>query len=83
VDFEKTHDLERLQTSLAALGELLPPTLVPLDQLSDFAVVYRYDLLFQFDSPDVTELIESVRLIREHVLARIATLSAKLPPPPA
>jgi hypothetical protein len=83
VDFEKTHDLERLQTSLAALGELLPPTLVPLDQLSDFAVVYRYDLLFQFDSPDVTELIESVRLIREHVLARIAALSGAPLPPPA
>ncbi len=76
VDFEKTHDLERLQTVLAALGESLPPTPIPLDQLSDFAVVYRYDLLFQFDSPDVTELTESVRLIREHVVARIAALSA-------
>ena len=52
VDFEKTHDLERLQTVLAALGESLPPKPIPLDQLSDFAVVYRYDLLFQFDPPE-------------------------------
>ena len=76
MDFEKTHDLERLQTALAALSEELPPTPIPLDQLSDFAVVYRYDLLFQFDSPDVTEMIETVRLIREHIVARITALSA-------
>jgi hypothetical protein len=82
VDFEKTHDLERLQTALAALDESLPPTPIRLDQLSDFAVVYRYDLLFQFDSPDVTELIETVRLLREHVVARIAALSATPEPPP-
>ena len=82
VDFEKTHDLERLQTALAALDESLPPTPIRLDQLSDFAVVYRYDLLFQFDSPDVTELIETVRLLREHVVARIAARSATPEPPP-
>jgi hypothetical protein len=64
------------------LGESLPLTPIPLDQLNDFAVVYRYDLLFQFDSPDVTELIESVRLIREHVTARIAALSTAPEPPP-
>jgi hypothetical protein len=82
VDFEKTHDLERLQTVLAALGESLPPTPILLDQLSDFAVVYRYDLLFQFDSPNVIDLIETVRLIREHVVARIAALSGPPVPPP-
>ena len=82
MDFEKTHDLERLQTVLAALGESLPLTPIPLGQLSDFAVVHRYDLLFQFDSPDFTELIETVRLIREHVVARIAALSATPEPPP-
>ena len=75
VNFEKTHNLERLQTALASLGESLPLTPIPLDQLSDFAVVYRYDLLFQFASPNLAELQETVRLIREHVVARIAALS--------
>jgi hypothetical protein len=76
VPFELTHDLGRLQVALASTGESLPATPVPLDQLNDFAVVYRYDLLFQFASPDLAELRETVRMIREHVVARIAALSA-------
>jgi hypothetical protein len=39
-------------------------------------LVYRYDLLFQTATPDRADLIETVRLIREHVQARIAILSA-------
>ena len=46
-----------------------------MTQLNDYAVVYRYDLLFQIASPQRHELIESVRIIREHVTARIAALS--------
>jgi hypothetical protein len=76
VPFELTHQLDRLQTALRAAGETLPATPLPLSELNDFAVVYRYDLLFQFASPDVTDLQEAVRLIREHVVARIAALSA-------
>lgn len=74
--FELTHNLGRLRTTLTSAGESLPATPIPLDQLNDFAVVYRYDLLFQFASPDVADLKETVRLIREHVVARIAALSA-------
>jgi hypothetical protein len=76
IPFELTHNLDRLRTALESAGEFLPATPVPLDQLNDFAVVYRYDLLFQFASPDVAELLETVRLVREHVVARIAALSA-------
>jgi hypothetical protein len=75
VPFELTHNLGRLRTALVTAGESLPATPIPLDQLSDFAVVYRYDLLFKFASPDVAELQETVRLIREHVTARIAAFS--------
>jgi hypothetical protein len=82
VPFELTHNLGRLQTALGAAGESLPATPLPLSELNDFAVVYRYDLLFQFAAPERADLIATVRLIREHVVARIAALSgAPLPPP--
>jgi len=73
--FELTHNLLRLAASARNLGEALPPTPVPLSDLNDFAVEYRYELLFQHVTPSAAELIETVRLIREHVVARIAALS--------
>ena len=76
VPFELTHNLERLRVALEATGEKLPPSSVQLSQLNDYAVVYRYDLLFQIASPDRNELIASVRTIREHVMSRIAALTA-------
>jgi hypothetical protein len=82
VPFELTHNLGRLQIALEAAGETLPATPLLLSELNDFAVVYRYDLLFQFASPERTDLIDTVRLIREHVVARIAALSAPPSPPP-
>lgn len=75
VPFELTHNLERLRLLLTANHENLPETPVSLEDLTDFAVVYRYDLLYQVGGQDRTELIETVRVIREHVLARIAALS--------
>lgn len=76
VAFELTHSLLRLERSLRDLCESLPQTPVTLSDLNDFAVEYRYELLFQHASPDVAELQETVRLIREHIVARIAALSA-------
>lgn len=75
VPFELTHNLERLDTLLKANQEILPTTPLSLVDLTDFAVVYRYDLLFQTAMPARAELIETVRLIREHVIARISALS--------
>ncbi len=74
--FELTHDLARLVKALQGLGESLPTTPLPLSELNDFAVDYRYDLLFQHAIPNRADLIETVRLIREHVVARIAALSS-------
>jgi hypothetical protein len=82
IPFELTHNLGRLQTALEAAGESLPATPLPLSDLNDFAVVYRYDLLFQLAVPERADLIETVRLLREHVVARIAALSGPPLPPP-
>jgi len=82
VPYELTHNLGRLQTALLATGEILPATPLQLSELNDFAVVYRYDLLFQFAAPDRADLIETVRLIREHIQARIEALSGDAPPSP-
>lgn len=75
VPFELTHSLERLEKVLKANHETLPATPIALSDLTDFAVVYRYELMFQVRPPDRSELIETVRLIREHIGARIAALS--------
>ena len=80
--FELTHNLSRLQTVLTGAGESLPVTPTPIGDLNDFAVAYRYDLLFQFSGPDKSDLIETVRLIREHIRARIDALSGSPLPPP-
>lgn len=76
IPYERTHDLSRLQSLVVAAGESLPATPLLLSELNDYAVAYRYDLLFQVAAPDRTELVETVRLVREHVAARIAALSA-------
>jgi len=80
--FELTHNLLRLATALQNLGEVLPATPISLSDLNDFAVEYRYDLLFQHATPSGTELIETVRVLREHIVARINALSATPEPPP-
>jgi hypothetical protein len=77
-----THNLGRLQAALEAAGESLPATPVHLSKLNDFAVVYRYDLLLQIAVPEKEDVIATVRLIREHVAARIAALAAASQPPP-
>jgi hypothetical protein len=81
-EFELTHNLSRLATALQNLGEVLPATPVSLSDLNDFAVEYRYDLLFQHTAPNVTDLLATVRQVREHVVARIAALSGPPLPPP-
>jgi hypothetical protein len=50
--------------------------------LNKFAVVYRYDSIPNLEIPDRPAAIETVRLIREHVVTRIDALSGSPMPPP-
>lgn len=77
VPYERTHELGRLHLLLLAAGEKLPQAPLSLGDLTDYAVIYRYDLLYQPNALDKTALIETVRILREHITARIAALSSQ------
>jgi hypothetical protein len=82
VEFPRSHDLNQLAALLRAEGEALPATLPDLSEIGAFAVTHRYDDIPEFQVLDRAAAIETVRLIREHVVARIAALSAVPPRPP-
>jgi HEPN domain-containing protein len=76
IAFDYTHNIAKLAQQLEDAGEKLPATPVALTELNKYAVVYRYDSIPNLEIPDRPVIIETVRLIREHVVARIAALSA-------
>jgi hypothetical protein len=82
IEYRYTHDLDYLVTQLKDAGETIPDVLVDLSRIGRFAVTNRYDEIPEFHVLDRTAAIETVRLIREHVVARIAALSATPEPPP-
>lgn len=82
VKYRRTHDLEYLSQLLNDHGEMVPTGPVEIGQIESFGVAYRYDALPETDVLDRPAAIETVCLIREHVLVRIAALSAPPEPPP-
>jgi HEPN domain-containing protein len=82
IEFPFTHNLNYLAKQLEKAGENLPIEVGALSNIGTYAVTHRYDDIPEFIVLDRPAAIETVRLIREHVLARIAALSgAPLPPP--
>ena len=73
---DRTHDVVKLAAQLRDAGEPIPDTPVPLADLNQFAVVYRYDSIPELEIPDRAGAIETISILREHVTARIAVLSA-------
>jgi hypothetical protein len=49
---------------------------IEFSQLDSFAVFNRYDEIPEFHILDRPAAIETLRILREHVVARIAVLSA-------
>jgi HEPN domain-containing protein len=71
-----THDIELLQDSAEALGEVLPQTPFPINQLTAFAVQVRYDTPRALTAAERDQIRETVRILREHVRARLIALNA-------
>lgn len=76
------HDLNYLVMLLQTGGETLLKTVVDFSQLDSFAVFNRYDEIPEFNVLDRPAAIDTIRILREHVVARIATLSAAPQTPP-
>jgi HEPN domain-containing protein len=75
-NFPKTHDLNLLEKQLTGLGEILPPFLVRLSQITPFATIWRYDEPPPGVMLDRPETIETVRILREFVHRRVMELDA-------
>lgn len=82
IAYDYTHNIAKLAQQLDDAGEKLPAVPVAMTELNKFAVVYRYDNIPDLEIPDRPAAIETVRLLREHVVARIASLSVAPWPPP-
>jgi hypothetical protein len=75
IEYKFTHDLNQLELQLKDAGEALPAALEDFSSIGTFAVTHRYDDIPEFHVLSRPAAIETVRLIREHIVARIAALS--------
>jgi hypothetical protein len=76
IQYKLSHDLNYLVNLLQTSGEVLPKTVTEFSDLDSFAVFNRYDDIPEFHVLDRQGAIQTVRLVREHVVARIAALSS-------
>ncbi len=65
---QKTHDLRALMNLLEAAGHKIPPELCRVDELTPFAVEFRYDTVAfdeRFDRRNARELVRRLRAFVE------------------
>jgi hypothetical protein len=82
IQYRLSHDLSYLVNLLQTSGEVLPKTVLEFSDLDSFAVFNRYDDIPEFQILDRPAAIETVRILRAHIEARIAALSATPLPSP-
>jgi hypothetical protein len=82
IEYRLNHDLNYLVNLLKTSGEVLPNTVLEFSELESFAVFNRYDDIPEFQILDRPAAIETIRILRAHIEARMAALTgAPLPPP--
>jgi hypothetical protein len=74
IRYLRTHDLELLEQQLQDSGEILPATPVPLKELFDYAVAFRYDDSLPVNAMDPTQIRATLAVIRDFVYRRMVEI---------
>jgi hypothetical protein len=74
IRYLRTHDLELLEQQLQDSGEILPATPVPLKELFDYAVAFRYDDSLPANTMAPTQIRATLTILREFVHRRVHEL---------
>jgi hypothetical protein len=75
-NYEYTHDIEVLVQSVINGGETVPGAPYPMTDLTDFGVLFRYTEPKTLTATERDQIRETVRILREHVHARLVVLNA-------
>jgi hypothetical protein len=76
-----THKLVDLLMLVTGIGEILPVTPFPLENLDPYAVEFRYNFGTPLTDAERLQVRDSVAILREHILTRILALEASNPAP--
>jgi len=75
-ELHRIHNLRRIRRNVEAIGEKLPPLSYPVELLTLYATTYRYKPPPPMPDAERQQIRDAVRILREHVQARIAALRA-------
>jgi HEPN domain-containing protein len=73
---EFTHNIRALREAAEELGEVLPALPFPITELTDFAAEFRYTTPRVLTAIERDRIRETVRILRQHVDARLIALNA-------